>query len=220
MAEKKPKKKRSFKTVLIFFFVGIIIAVFLLTFGYIGFEFNRLSYMNMSLANDWRSYLSYITGKIPFLNNFIKYKYLEIGDPLYVQNEIVSMRLQAIKEQSDEVSVKNSDLQKMMTDISAQASSLAIQKQELEKKSTELTQRESILADYETRVQKLASWFGEATPQQIAVALSRDEVGIDLLVDALYRLRSDSASDILTALSNVNPQKAAQIIAKLGEKQR
>jgi len=108
----------------------------------------------------------------------------------------------------------------MMIDISAQASSLAVQKQELERKSTELSQRENILADYETRVQKLASWFGEATPQQIAVALSRDEVGIDLLVDALYRLRSDSASDILTALSNVNPQKAAQVIAKLGEKQR
>jgi hypothetical protein len=66
MAEKKEKKKKSsLKTIFTFFIVGLVIGVVLLSVGYIVFEFNRISYYNLDLRNDWRSYLAYLTKDIP-----------------------------------------------------------------------------------------------------------------------------------------------------------
>ena len=92
------------------------------------------------------------------------------------------------------------------------------QREELEKLNQEYQQKIDQYNDYNTRINTLANWLARSTPQQIANALSREEVSVQLLVDALATLESKSAAEILQALALVNPQKAAEVIAKMGEK--
>jgi flagellar motility protein MotE (MotC chaperone) len=219
MAEKKEKKKKSsLKKIFIFFIVGMVIGIALLGVGYIVFEFNRISYYNLELKNDWRSYLAYLTKDIPYLNNFIKYEYLEIGNPLENQKILLESRLKSLDNMKNEIEKNKAELDSIQAQIVESSEELIAKQQELEKLENEYQEKISEYNDYQNRIEKLASWLNSSTPQQIANALIRDEVSVDLIVDAFYVMDSKTVAQILQALANLNPEKAAKIIATLGNR--
>jgi flagellar motility protein MotE (MotC chaperone) len=219
MAEKKGKKKKSsLKTIFTFFIVGLIIAVSLLSIGYIVFEFNRISYYNLDLRNDWRSYLAFLTKDIPYLNDFIEYEYLEIGNPLENQKSLLEARLDSLDNMKDEIEKNKAELDDIQSQIVESSEELIAKQQELEKLEAEYQEKITEYNDYQNRIEKLASWLNSSTPQQIANALIRDEVSVELIVDAFYVMESKTVAEILQALANLNPEKAAKIIATLGNR--
>jgi len=218
-AEKKEKKKKKMgKSFFIFFISGVVIAFVALTIGYIYFEFSRLSYLNLDLKSDWRSYLAFISKKIPVLKDYVKYEYIEIGDPLYIQNKIVTTRINSIDQQIKEIDTKQANLEKILEEITNESSQLDIKRDEVQKLIDDYNMKIADYDDYNNRIEKLAEWLNQSTPAQIARALVRDEVTIDLMVDTLYRLSADISAEIIQAIADLNPEKAAKIISKLGEK--
>jgi flagellar motility protein MotE (MotC chaperone) len=213
--EKKNKGKKTF----IFILIACVIAFLLLGFGYIYFEYSRLSYLNLDLQNSWRSYIAYLTDYIPGLNKLSKYEYLEISDPLFIEKEILEVRLKAIKDESQRLDVQKQELQKLLDQISQENEKLVKQKEELERLSKEYNEKLTQFTDYNKRIATLGSWLAKSTPTQIASALVRDEVSVDLLVDTMLTLEPKSAAEIIQAIATINPQKAAVIIAKMGEKE-
>ena len=217
--EENPKpKKRSGKKFLRIILISLIVAIFLLGVGYIYFEYNRLSYLNLNLQNSWRSYMAYLIDFIPGLRNLSNYEYLEISDPFYLQKELLDTKLKAIQDEREKLIAEQNELQKLLDQISQESANLMAQREELEKLNQEYQQKIDQYNDYNARINTLANWLARSTPQQIANALSREEVSVELLVDALATLESKSAAEILQALALVNPQKAAEVIAKMGEK--
>ncbi|MDN5342098.1 BREX-1 system adenine-specific DNA-methyltransferase PglX [Oceanotoga sp. DSM 15011] len=217
MADKKKKKNKS-KGITIFLIIGLLIAFFLLSVGYIVFEFNRISYFNLSLKNDWRGYLAYITKNIPVVNDMIKYEYLEIGNPIANQKDIIEQRIKYMEDQNLQLEAKKEELNKLMNDISIQTEELTKQKLELEKNQQDFQKQLDEFNDYNSRINKLSAWLSSSTPQEIANALIRDEVSVQLIVDSFYTMDSGVVAEILQAIAQVNPEKAAKIIATLGEK--
>ncbi|POZ89454.1 MULTISPECIES: hypothetical protein [Petrotoga] len=216
--QKEKPKKGSGKRFLRIILISLIVAIFLLGVGYIYFEYNRLSYFNLNLQNGWRSYLAYLIDFIPGLRNLSNYEYLEISDPFYLQKELLDTKLKAIQDKREKLIAEQNELQKLLDQVSQESASLMVQREELEKLNQDYQQKIAQYNDYNTRINTLANWLARSTPQQIANALSREEVSVELLVDALATLESKSAAEILQALALVNPQKAAEVIAKMGEK--
>jgi len=219
MADKKEKKKKSsLKTIFTFFVVGLIIAIGLLSVGYIAFEFNRISYYNLDLRNDWRSYLAFLTKDIPYLNDFVEYEYLEIGNPLENQKQLVDSRLSALDSMKDEIEKNKNELDKIQSQIAESSEELIEKQREIDQLEAEYQEKIAAYNDYQNRIEKLASWLNSSTPQQIANALIRDEVSVELIVDSFYVMESKTVAEILQALANLNPEKAAKIIATLGNR--
>jgi len=216
--QKEKPKKRSAKRFLRIILISLIVAIFLLGSGYIYFEYNRLSYLNLNLQNSWRSYMAYLIEFIPGLRNLSNYEYLEISDPFYLQKELLDSKLKAIQDEREKLIAEQNELQQLLDQVSQESANLMAQREELEKLNQEYQQKIDQYNDYNTRINTLANWLARSTPQQIANALSREEVSVELLVDALATLESKSAAEILQALALVNPQKAAEVIAKIGEK--
>jgi len=215
---KNEEKKGKGKKILIFILIACVIAFFLLGCGYIYFEYSRLSYLNLNFQNSWRSYIAYLTDHIPGLDKLSKYEYLEISDPFYMEKEILEIRLKAIKDESQRLEEQKHELQKILDQISQENERLVKQREELERLNKEYNEKLTQFTDYNKRIATLGSWLAKSTPAQIASALVREEVSVDLLVDTILTLEPKSAAEIIQAIAAINPQKAAEIIAKMGEK--
>jgi seryl-tRNA synthetase len=162
--------------------------------------------------------MAYLIDFVPGLRNLSNYEYLEISDPFYLQKELLDTKLKAIQDEREKLIAEQNELQILLEQVSQESAKLMAQREELEKLNQEYQQKIEQYNDYNARINTLANWLARSTPQQIANALSREEVSVELLVDALATLESKSAAEILQALALVNPQKAAEVIAKMGEK--
>eukprot|EP00792_Barthelona_sp_PAP020_P000374 TRINITY_DN10576_c0_g1_i1.p1 TRINITY_DN10576_c0_g1~~TRINITY_DN10576_c0_g1_i1.p1 ORF type:complete len:163 (+),score=43.85 TRINITY_DN10576_c0_g1_i1:24-491(+) len=148
----------------------------------------------------------------------IKYEYLEVGDPILIQSKIIDDKLKSIEEKQNNISLEKVELENMKAEITQQASELILRKKEVEILENNYKEKIDLYNDYQNRVQTLASWIASSTPEKITKSLQEDIISIELIVDALYLLQPSIAGEILNAMSDINPNKAAQIIVKLGEK--
>jgi len=215
--KEKPKKKLG-KSIFALFILGLVLAFSILTIGYISFEFSRISSFNLNLKDGWRSYLGYITRHIPILKNHVEYEILEVGDPFFVQNEIINYRIRSIQERNEDLIKTRDELIVISQQISDETTQLNQERENIKLLREEYEKTIRDYNDYNARINILASWISEATAAQMVNALARNEVSIELIVDSLMILPADTAADILQTLAGVDPQKAAGIIALIGQK--
>ena len=215
--KEKPKKKLG-KSIFALFILGLVLAFSILTIGYISFEFSRISSFNLNLKDGWRSYLGYITHHIPILKNHVEYEILEVGDPFFVQNEIINYRIRSIQERNEDLIKTRDELIVISQQISDETTQLNQERENIKLLREEYEKTIRDYNDYNARINILASWISEATAAQMVNALARNEVSIELIVDSLIILPADTAADILQTLAGVDPQKAAGIIALIGQK--
>ncbi|MBM7558929.1 hypothetical protein [Marinitoga litoralis] len=217
MANDENQKPGRIKRILTLFFWSIFITIIIIILVYLNFEFNRLKTLNLSIQNDWKSFVAYMLQKVPVLKDRVKYEYLDIGNSYFIQEQLIKERLLEIDKKTQEINSQLEELKKLSSQISIEASNLAIEKEKFEKEKKLFEDEKRIFEDYNSRIEKLSQWFASSTPAQIAVALSRDEVSIDLIVNALLKLPSDTAAEIIQSLAQINPTKAANVISKIGE---
>ncbi|GAB6188456.1 hypothetical protein JCM30566_01950 [Marinitoga arctica] len=217
MAKENEKKPGRLKKLITLFFWSLFITLIIITLVYINFEFGRLKMLNLSLEKDWKSFVAYMLQKIPVLKDKVKYEYLDVGNAYIMQEKLIEDRLESFDSKIAQLKKQSEELMKLSEEIKNESNQLALEKQKFEEEKKAFEEEKKVFEDYKYRINKLAEWFASSTPAQIALALSRDEVSIDLIVNALLILQSDTAAEIIQALAQVNPTKAANVISKIGE---
>lgn len=217
MASDAKKKPGRLKKIFILFFWSIFITLIILALVYINFEFGRIKTLNLSLEKDWKSFVAYMLQKIPVLKERVKYEYLDVGNAYIIQEKLIEERLKSLDLKNEQLKEQIEQLKELSKEIEKESNQLALEKQKFEEEKKAFEEEKRVFEDYKYRINKLAEWFASSTPAQIALALSRDEVSIDLIVNALLILPSDTAAEIIQALAQVNPTKAANVISKIGE---
>lgn len=217
MAKKEKNEKSRIKRLLSLFFWSIFITLIALALLYVNFEFNRIKTINLSITEDWKSFIAYMLQKVPVLKDRVKYEYLDVGNAYVIQEKLIEDRLKELEEKSKQIQSQIEELNKLSSQLKTESNNLEAEKAKLENEKKSFEEEKKVFEDYKYRINKLAEWFASSTPAQIALALSRDEVSIDLIVNALLILPSDTAAEIIQAIAQINPTKAANVISKIGE---
>ncbi|WGS65244.1 hypothetical protein [Marinitoga aeolica] len=215
--DKKEKKPGRLKRLISLFFWSIFITLIIIALVYVNFEFKRIKTLNLSVEKDWKSFVAYILQKVPALKDKVKYEYLDVGNAYAIQEKLIEERLKELDLKSKQINSQLDELKKLSSQIENESKQLAAEKEKFNAEKEAFEKEKKVFEDYKYRINKLAEWFASSTPAQIAIALSRDEVSIDLIVNALLMLPSDTAAEIIQALAQINPTKAANVISKIGE---
>ncbi|MDI3472621.1 MAG: hypothetical protein PWQ20_931 [Thermotogaceae bacterium] len=214
--DKNSKKGKLRLKLILFGFLALIVAYFV---GYYIFEYYRLGKYDIKLFEDWRSYTAFLMSKVPYVNKYVKYQPMKVLSVEDYYNEQLKIYLERLEKQSEELKSKAEELATLKKNIEEEQKKLEELRKEVEKEKAELEKEKAEWEDYKNRLKTLANWLASSNPAQIAPAISSDQVSVDLLVDSLRMLSDDVAAEILQALSNVNPQKAASVLSRLGTKE-
>ncbi len=215
MADTQDKPKRRGRKVK-FILALVILSLIIIFFDYTFYEYRKFHIAGAKPFTDWRSYIAYRLGRIPFVSKYIEYEPLEAqpSESFYVE------KLEAVLKGLEE---KRAELEKMRQEIESERARLETLKAQLEVKEKELQQKEKSLNeaiakwnDWNEKMKKLADWIASADPQQIAPALAATDVSVKLLGDTLRLLSSDVAAEVLQSLTSIDPQKAARVISSMG----
>lgn len=214
--DKNSKKGKLRLKLILFGFLALIVAYFV---GYYIFEYYRLGKYDIKLFEDWRSYTAFLMSKVPYVNKYVKYQPMKVLSVEDYYNEQLKIYLERLEKQSEELKSKAEELATLKKNIEEEQKKLEELRKEVEKEKAELEKEKAEWEDYKNRLKTLANWLASSDPKQIAPAISDDQVSVELLVDSLRMLSNDVAAEILQALSNVNPQKAASVLSRLGTKE-
>lgn len=213
--KEKSKKRVSIKIILSFLIV-LIIGWFV---GYYLFEVYRLGQYNINLFKDWRSYTAFLISKVPYLNRYVKYEPMRVltVEEFYKEQFLVYQK--RLEEQSEELRKKAEELKQFEKNIEEEKEKLEQLRGEVEREKKDLEKEKAEWTNYKNRLKTLSDWLASADPAKIVPAIAEKSVSVELLVDALRMLSSDTAAEILQALSNIDPKKAADVLVKLGSKE-
>ncbi len=84
-----------------------------------------------------------------------------------------------------------------------------------ERLDTEIAAREAL----RTRLNQLADWFANSDERLIAPALADPAISVEEIVGGLRLVDPGIAADIIGQLAQLNPQKAANILALMAGKE-
>ncbi|MGJ8454254.1 hypothetical protein ACSFC1_02995 [Pseudothermotoga sp. U03pept] len=214
MAEKKEKKKGRLKAFLKILLIASLVGVTVLIYGYFAFEYNRLKGFSFNPVQDWRSYISFLMSKIPFVNRYVKYEPLQILTAQEYFQEIsrsAALRAQQILDEARKTMVQAQDQLKV---VEAERQTVLKMRKEWEDK---MLQVEAALKRLQSPddIKKISETISNADPAAIAPVLASDEYSVDSIAAALVYLSSDLRADLLTELGKVNTAKAAQVMNKI-----
>ncbi len=212
MAE-KPKKVRWVKVVLLV----VILSIFLLAADYLVYEYRKLSLLGAQPFRDWRSYASYRLSSLPLISRYIKYEPLDVKRGIEVYREEIEALLKGLEEKEQEMRAREKELMTREEELKRKEQELARKEDALKHREEELKMKEEEWKDRTNRLKTLSNWLAATEPSQIAPALASTVVSIELLTDALRLLPDDVVGSILQSLAQIDPQRAARIINKLGE---
>ncbi len=220
MAQKaKPVKKKKGKLIFLILTVLVTVSLLVLIFGYIDFEFKKIGETGFSPLSDWRSYLAYLMSNVPIVKNYVKYEPRRIVKPSVFYTEIyesyiekIEIDRQTLENRSEELDEKDRKLRRLELEINTRT-------QELNLKEERLLSETNNWEDRQKRYQQLANWYENGDTTQIALALSSNQISIEEIVNGLRLVESGIAAEMVGALANLNPDKAAQILAYLAGKE-
>lgn len=217
----KEKKKRKVKLRVIFTIVIVTFALGLLglIYGYIDFEFKKLSEYGVTPLTDWRSYLSFLLSKVPWVNQFVEYVPRKIMAPGTYYTEIYEAYIEKMQKDSRTLEETSSQIAKKQNELDIFEHKLKSLEQELLMKEEKLESELSNWADSQAKLKQLSDWLSNSDSTLIAPALVSNELAVEEIVGALRLLDSAIAADIVGQLGILNPIKAAQILASLAGKE-
>jgi len=215
----KPVKKKKGKLIFLILTVLVTVSLLVLIFGYIDFEFKKIGETGFSPLSDWRSYLAYLMSNVPIVKNYVKYEPRRIVKPSVFYTEIyesyiekIEIDRQTLENRSEELDEKDRKLRRLELEINTRT-------QELNLKEERLLSETNNWEDRQKRYQQLANWYENGDTTQIALALSSNQISIEEIVNGLRLVESGIAAEMVGALANLNPDKAAQILAYLAGKE-
>lgn len=206
--EKKKGKLRAFLKALA---IVLIIGFTVLVYGYFAFEFQRLQGLGIRPIEDWRSYISFLLSKIPYVNRFIKYEPLQILLPSQYFERMASATTERVQQMLQQLKQEREQLEKERQKIEAERRLVLEMKRAWEEKNLQL---EAALKKVQTPedVEKVSQTIANADPAAIAPVLASESYSVESIALALLRLDATTRADVITELGKLNPNKAAEIM--------
>ncbi|ABV34371.1 MULTISPECIES: hypothetical protein [Pseudothermotoga] len=213
MAEKQ-KKKGRLKAFLKIIIVALFVSLTILIYGYFVFEYSRIKGLSANPVEDWKSYISFLLSKIPYVDRYVKYEPLQILSPSEYFEEIsraASTRAQQILEEAKSA---KSQAEEQLKLVEAERKIVLQMRKEWEEKMLQLEANTGKLQSTED-IKKITETISSADPTGIAPVLASNAYTVDSIAAALSNLSPDLRADVLTELGKINPEKAAQVMNKI-----
>ncbi|MGB9789165.1 MotE family protein [Thermotoga caldifontis] len=206
--EKRKGKLRAFLKALA---IVLILGFTVLVYGYFAFEFQRLQGLGIRPIEDWRSYISFLLSKIPYVNRFIKYEPLQILLPSQYFERMASATTERVQQMLQQLKQEREQLEKERQKIEAERRLVLEMRKTWEEKNLQL---EAALRKAQTPedVEKVSQTIANADPAAIAPVLASESYSVESIALALLRLDATTRADVITELGKLNPNKAAEIM--------
>ncbi len=214
MAEEKRRKKSVrvfFKALLLALFIGFTVLVY----GYFVFEYNRLKGINIQPFEGWRSYVSFLISKLPYVNRFVKYEPLMIMTAGQYFEESAQGVVERVEQILSEINAKGQQIAQDFQTLEISRNALLELRKSWEEKNLEI---DMILHRIRTPedVKKVTETLKQADPSNIARVLASERFSVISVAAALHSMDATTRSDILSELGKIDANKAAEVMNELG----
>jgi len=200
--------------------LGIVIALVILSilflFGYSSFLSRQVYGPDVGTFYGWRNYVSYVFSKIPFVKNYVQYESLETISPSDYFEKVYQKYQEQLNNQLADIQNREAELAKKEEEINKMLSSLT----EIENSWKEQKLKEELNKVQDTvsltRLNDIVDTFANSDPAQLTRLMNADNMSVDTLAVVFSKLTPDTRAEMLQKLTSANPQKAAQIVEKMG----
>jgi len=200
--------------------LGIVIALVVLSllflFGYSSFLSKQLYGPDAGTFHGWKNYVSYVFSKIPFIKNYVQYESLETLSPgdyferIYQKyQEQLNSLMNEVQQREAELSMKEEEVERIISSLTEIENSWKEQrlKEELNRVEDTITLR---------RLNDIVDTFLNSDAVQLRRLMNADNMSVDTLAIVFSKLPADTRAEMVQELTAVNPQKAAQVVEKMG----
>lgn len=210
LAEKE-KRKRKFAAFLKALAIVLFLGFTVLVYGYFAFEFQRLQGLGVRPIEDWRSYISFLLSKIPYVNRYVKYEPLQILVPSQYFERMASATNERVQQLLEQVRQEREQLERERQKLEAERKLILDMRKTWEEKNLQL---EALLrkAQVPEDVEKVSQTIASADPAAIASVLASEKYTIESIAMALVKLDATTRADVISELGKLNPNKAAEIM--------
>ncbi|MFN4224219.1 MAG: hypothetical protein ACK4E1_05385 [Fervidobacterium nodosum] len=210
-------QKRAKILTILFGIISAIALVFILfLYGYSTFLEKQIYGEGASVFQGWRSYVSYLFSKIPFVKNFINYEGLEVMTAREYFEKIYENYSAQLEEKIKEIENREKELSSKEAKVDNLINSIkAIEESWKEKKlKEEISKVEDTISL--KRLQDIVDTFVNSDAAQLRRLMNADNMSVDTLALVFSKLAPDVRAEMVQELTAVNPVKAAQVLEKMG----
>jgi len=216
LAEGKEKKKKGkFKAFLKAFAIILVISIAALMYGYISFEMQKIRGLSATPFEDWRSYVSYLMSKIPFVNRYIHYEPLEILTPSRYFEETLSKALERSNQILSEAENKYQEAIREEQFVKNMRQTVLDMKDTWKEKLLALEIQLSTMKN-SGDLDKIVELFTNGSPKDLANTLASEQLSSKTIAAALSRTPAEIRAEIIGELAKIDPDKSASITALIG----
>ncbi|WP_448375220.1 coiled-coil domain-containing protein [Fervidobacterium sp.] len=209
-------KSKKIVFVLLGIIIGIIIIALLFFYGYSSFLIKQIYGEDASTFQAWRNYFGLIFSKVPLINNFVQYEpieiltareYFETAYQEYASE--LDKKLKEIEDRENKLSQKEAEIDKLMEALNAVQKNWREQrlKEEINKVEDTTTLK---------RLNDIVDTFLNSDAAQLRRLMNAENMSVDTLAIVFSKLPADTRAEMLQELTAVNPQKAADVVEKIG----
>jgi flagellar motility protein MotE (MotC chaperone) len=210
LAEAQKKKKR-FAAFMKAFAIVLFLGFTVLVYGYFAFEFQRLQGLGVRPIEDWRSYISFLLSKIPYVNRYVKYEPLQMLYPSQYFERMASATTQRVQQLLQQLNQEREQLERERQQLEAQRRLVLEMRKTWEDKNLQLEaalKRIQVPED----VEKVSQTIASADPAAIASVLASEKYSVESIAMALSKLDATTRADVISELGKLNPNKAAEVM--------
>ncbi len=214
MAEEK-RRSKGFIVFLKAFLIALFVGFTILVYGYFVFEYNRLKGINIQPFEGWRSYVSFLISKIPYVNRFVKYEPLKIMTPGLYFEESATAAVERVRQILAEIQAESQQLAQDFQTLETSRKAVLELRKAWEEKNLEMDMLLRRLRTPED-VKKVADTLKQADPANAAVILASERFSVVSIAAAMQSIDATTRSDILSELGKIDADKAAEVMNELG----
>jgi len=216
LAEKKEEKKKGkLKAFLKVFAIILVISIVALMYGYISFEMQKIRGLSATPFEDWRSYVSYLMSKIPFVNRYIHYEPLKILTPSKYFEETLSRALERSNQILNEAQNKYQEAIREEQFVKNMRQTVLDMKDTWKEKLLALEIQLSMMKSPED-LDRIVELFTNGSPKDLASTLASEQLSSKTIAAALSQTPAEIRAEIVSELAKIDPDKSASITALMG----
>lgn len=210
LAEKE-KRKKKFAAFMKALLIVLLIGFTVLVYGYFAFEFQRLQGIGVKPLEDWRSYISFLLSKIPYVNRYVKYEPLQILTPSQYFERMATATTERVQQLLQQVKQEREQLERERQRLEAERRLVLEMRKTWEERNLQL---EAALKKIQAPedVEKVSQTIASADPVAIAPVLASEKYSVESIAFALAKLDATTRADVISELGKLNPNKAAEIM--------
>ncbi|MEJ5257904.1 MAG: hypothetical protein WHS64_06610 [Fervidobacterium sp.] len=209
-------KTRKIKFIAIGILIALSVLALLFLYGYSNFLTKQIYGEKASPFQAWRNYMSLLFSKVPFVKNFVQYEPIEVLTAREYFEKNYQAYSQALEEKIKELETKEQELNKKEEETKKLFEALksieeSWKEQRLKEEMTKVADTTSL-----KRLNDIVETFLNSDAVQLRRLMNAENMSIETLALVFSKLPADTRAEMIQELTAVNPQKAAQVIEKIG----